>query len=451
MTPEELAAQATNPNTASVEVTEALQIRAIAEQLGHGRKADEILGQLPLAEARAAIMAHLSTQSAKTTVKSLEELGASQAEVREYNYGRAMLNAVGIAEGGSGGRNFESEISETMEKGMPSNYKRHGGVFVPYAVKARGQRDTPMATNAVGSGAEAVFVQPGQVIDVLRNSLVTAKLGASLFTGLDAPLGMPRQDTDVVASWVAEDGTTDVPETEMATSLVTLSPHTLQATTATTRQLLELAIKSFDVQGRIINSLGFAHAKAIDLAALYGTGVAPQPMGIANAPGVNSVAFGAATGVVPTAPYAYQDLLKMVAAVFAANINDGKFGWATNPQLAALLMGVLKFNVNGSSELWQGSILEGQMAGFAAASSNQMPSNLGSSANCQGLIFGAWNNLLIGSFGDSMEIIVDPFSLKKRGIIELTSFGMADVKLAHAAAFSVATGIALTGTAQSTD
>ena len=332
---------------------------------------------------------------------------------------------------------------------MPGNYKRRGGIFLPYAIEKAGQaRSAAMDSITATQGAEAVFTQPGQVIDVLRNALVTGKLGATVYTGLDAPLGLPRQDTDVVAYWLAEDGGADVTESEMATSLVTLTPKTLQATTATTRQLLELAVKNFEIQGRIMNSIAFASQKAIDLAALFGTGASNQPTGIWSTAGVNAVSFGAATGVVPTAPFAYQDIIKMITAVAAANVNFGRPGFVTTPQMAGVLSSILKFSVNGASELWQGSILEGNMAGFPAIASNQCPANLGSGTNCHGTIFGAWENLLVGIFGNGFEVIVDPYSLKKRGIIEITSFNMADVKVAHAAAFSLGQNICVTGTAQ---
>lgn len=444
MTTENAAAQAATTITqgASPETQEALQIRAIAEQLGHGRKADELLASLPLADARRAVMEHLRTNPKNVGVKSLEEMGASQAEIKEFNYGRACLNAVSLAEGGRSGKNFEAEVSEEIEKAMPSNYKRHGGIFLPYATK--GSRSSALGTTIAGQGKEAIFIEPGQVIDVLRNALVTAKLGATVYTGLEAPLGLPRQDTDIVASWVNEDGTTDVAESEFATSLVTLTPKTLQATTATTRQLLELAVKQFDTQARIVNSMAYASQRAIDSAALFGTGISPVPMGIWNAPGVQSVAFGASTGVVPTSADAYQHLVKMVASVANANVPFNKPGFVTNAMLAGLLMSTLEFSVNGSSKVWQGSILEGVMAGMPAMSSQQIPGNLGTGANCQGLIFGSWDNLLIGIFGNGYEVIVDPYSLKKKGIIELTSFNMADVKIAHPVAFAIGTGIALT-------
>ena len=447
------AAGSTISQVASPEVAEAVQIRAIAEQLGHGRKADEFLGSLPLAQARQAIMQYLHTNAPSATPKSLEELGASKKEVAEFNYGRACLNAVGLAEGGREGKNFEAEISDTLRKGMPANYKQRGGIFLPYAVEKSGQeRSNAMSETSYGSGnkgGEFVFLKPGQVIDVLRNALVLNKLGATIFTGLDAPLGLPRQDTDVVAYWLAEDGGSDVTESEMATSLVTLVPKTLQATTATTRQLLELAQRQDDIQARIMNSIAFASSKAIDYAGMFGPGTGNAPTGIWSTGSVNAVSFGVTAGVVPTAPYAYQDIIKMITAVAAANVQLNRPAFVTTPQMAGVLSSVLKFSVNGASQLWDGSILEGNMAGFPAIASNQVPASLNAGTNCHGLIFGSWENLLVGIFGNGFEVIVDPYSLKKRGIIEITSFNMADVKLAHAAAFSMGQNICVTGTAQS--
>ena len=52
------------------------------------------------------------------------------------------------------------------------------------------------------------------------------------------------------------------------------------------------------------------------------------------------------------------------------------------------------------------------------------------------IVFGHWAQLLIGEWG-AMEIIVDPFRLKKQGMIEITSFQMADVDKRYAQSFCV--------------
>jgi hypothetical protein len=46
--------------------------------------------------------------------------------------------------------------------------------------------------------------------------------------------------------------------------------------------------------------------------------------------------------------------------------------------------------------------------------------------------------LMILEWGGALEVIVDPYRLKKQGMIETTTFLMADVLARHTAAFSIA-------------
>jgi hypothetical protein len=57
-----------------------------------------------------------------------------------------------------------------------------------------------------------------------------------------------------------------------------------------------------------------------------------------------------------------------------------------------------------------------------------------------GIIFGVWAFLLFGQWG-ALEIITDPYALKKQGMIEVTTYLMVDIALRYAAAFSKGTGL----------
>ena len=46
--------------------------------------------------------------------------------------------------------------------------------------------------------------------------------------------------------------------------------------------------------------------------------------------------------------------------------------------------------------------------------------------------------MVIGMWGSGFELVVDPFTLKKQGMIELTSFAMTEVVLKYPQAFVVA-------------
>jgi hypothetical protein len=75
--------------------------------------------------------------------------------------------------------------------------------------------------------------------------------------------------------------------------------------------------------------------------------------------------------------------------------------------------------------------------GYRGEFSNQAPSGLtkGGNSDCHAIIFGNWRDLLIGEWG-VLELIVDPYRLKKQGVIEVTSFLMVDVALRYPVSFA---------------
>jgi hypothetical protein len=83
--------------------------------------------------------------------------------------------------------------------------------------------------------------------------------------------------------------------------------------------------------------------------------------------------------------------------------------------------------------------VDGKLLDTPAAVSNQVPANLtkGTSTDCSAIICGAWDQLLIGEFNGALEIISDPFSLARAGMIEITSFAMYDCSVLQPAAFAV--------------
>jgi hypothetical protein len=100
----------------------------------------------------------------------------------------------------------------------------------------------------------------------------------------------------------------------------------------------------------------------------------------------------------------------------------------TTPEVAAVFT---KF-------IWTGNFQDGEIAGYKAAATNQVSKTLGAGSD-HGLVFGNWNDVMIGLW-QAMEVIVDPYSKKKRGLVELTSFQMGDVLLRRGVSFCKATG-----------
>jgi len=349
-------------------------------------------------------------------------------EAKDYSYVRAIAAALARAEG-QNVSGFEVEISQDIERAMPANIKRNGGIFVPLSLQR-----APIAEslyNTSGKGASTVFTQAGDFIELLRNASVAVGLGARVMSGLTGPVSFPKQTGGASAYWMAENDGTNVTASNAALGSVALSPKTLQGTTAFSRQLMTQS--SLDVEGFIREDLAAAHALAWDLAVLHGTGNNNQPTGIYAASDVNSVAFGG----VPT----YALLIDMITEVLKDNALNGALAFVTTPGLAGKLAKTVVAANTDTRMLWEGKLNEGAVAGYRAVASNQVSAVLGGGAE-QGLIFGNWNDVMIGNFG-SMELVVDPYSLKKQGMIEVTSFQLCDIALRHGQSFTKGTGVTL--------
>jgi len=350
-------------------------------------------------------------------------------EAKDYSYVRAIAAALARAEG-QNVSGFEVEISQDIERGMPANVKRNGGYFsCPCSLQR-----APIAEslyNTSGKGASTVFTQAGDFIEMLRNASVAVGLGARVMNGLTGPVSFPKQTGGASAYWLAENDGTNVTASNAALGAVSLSPKTLQGTTAFSRQLM--AQSSLDVEAFIRADLAAAHALAWDLAVLHGTGNNNQPTGIYAASDVNSVAFGG----VPT----YALLVDMITEVLKDNALNGSLAFVTTPGLAGKLAKTVVAANTDTRMLWSGKLNEGEVAGYRAVATNQVSATLGGGAE-QGLIFGNWADVMIGNFG-SMELVVDPYALKKQGMIEVTSFQLCDIALRHGQSFTKATGVTL--------
>ena len=373
-----------------------------------------------LEEFRSAMLDRLAADTAET-----DTINLNQREAKEYSYVRAIAAALGRAEG-QNVSGFEVEISQDIERNMPANYKRNGGIFVPLSLQRTAISEA--LYNTSGKGASTVFTQPGEFIDMLRNASVAVGLGARVMSGLTGPVSFPSQTAAATAYWMPENDGTDVTASNATLSSVSLTPKTLQATTAFSRQLMAQA--SMDVEAFIRNDLAAVHALAWDVAVMHGTGSNNQPTGIYTASNVNAVAMGS----VPT----FGKLVDMVTEVLKDNALAGSLAFATTPGMAGKLAQTVVAASTDTRMIWGGPLDNGNLAGYKAIASNQVSAVLGGGSE-HGLIFGNWADAMIGMWG-ALELVVDPYAKKKQGMIEVTSFQLCDVALRHVGSFCKATG-----------
>jgi len=368
-------------------------------------------------------------------------------DLSKYSLRRAILISLPRSEGGLDWGGLEAEVHDELLRNLPKEgLKREvTGILVPTNIPgvdpraaARAAKELgrayPLDSATSGEGTEFKFTSAGPFIDQLRASLITARMGVRFLAGLPGPMGFPRQTAPTSATWQTAEATA-VADSMPTFELMTLSPHTIIDTTGTTRQLLRMASEDFEALLR--NDILQSHRVAIDTAFFVGTGASGQPSGVYVLTGVQSYDVGPGAGA--NAAPDYVDVTTMIGLAGDANVDDMGTAWATTPLVAATLMRTLTFpSANTGLPVWTGPRLGGALAGYPAYASNVLSKTLNNGVPTggaeHGFVHGVFTEGYIGEFG-VFEIIPDPYSSKKSGIIELTSFQMVDTNLRHPAAF----------------
>lgn len=144
------------------------------------------------------------------------------------------------------------------------------------------------------------------VIDLARNKSVCVAAGFGTVPMQTSDMIIAKVGTDPTATWRHEGMA--ISASDMTVGSINLSAKFLSVLVPVTVELLADAPNA----GRIIeNSIAQALALELDRAALHGTGASNEPMGIANAPGINTTAVGA--------PLAFDNLLTAYGQVELQN------------------------------------------------------------------------------------------------------------------------------------
>jgi len=358
---------------------------------------------------------------AAATVEAL-----SERECASYSVARLILHAADPQAHDVG---IEREISAAIAKDIGREPR---GYWVPTRLRPQA---AGLDTKTNGAGKYTVMTEVRDLIELLRNRARVIQLGATVLTGLTGNVQFPKQLTAATGAWVAENPGSDVAASDATFGALTLSPKTYAATTSFSRQLLQQS--TIDVENFVRNDLAIAHALAIDLAALDGTGTANQPLGLLRTTGIGSVVIAANAGGAPT----YAKIVELETAVADANADEGGMKFLTTPIMRGKLRSVPAVNATyGMVPVWQqvaNAPGVGDVIGYPGYVSKQVPANKtsGTNSDCHAIIFGYWPALVIGEFG-ILDLVVDPYTLKKQGMIEVTSFQMVDVGVRQPAAFA---------------
>ncbi len=373
-------------------------------------------------------------------VRNLNPLGLSEAEQRSYSLTSALRAAAGETQ-----RGFEHEVSDALAKSTGRSAREHG-LFIPMNMKMRAgdldriasRNGLPIATRAAndtsagnGNGAATIFTEFVSLIELLRNQVKVRQMGATFLAGLTGNVAFPKQTGATSASWVADNPGADVADSNISFAQMSMTPKILQASTGFSRLLLQQS--SVDVEALIRMDLTAVAARAIDLAALVGTGTNNQPRGILNQTGIGSI-------VTAGAALSFDNITEFETQIAEANADVlGTLGYLTTPRVRKKLKNTAELANQIALPIWQNN----EVNGYKADVTNQLPTPLstgGTPYKQHTMIAGVWSELLIGEWV-AYEVVTDPFRLKKQGIIEVTTYDTCDVNVRHPQSFVAATDI----------
>jgi len=392
-------------------------IRKLGDTFKVADMAERAIGDgVGLDQFRANVIEHLE----RTRPVPSSEIGMSEREVKSFSFVRAihaLSNPTDRRAQEAAAFEFEASRAAAEKLGRASR-----GITVPVDVLAR---DLLVGTSTAGGHTVQTDLMANDFITLLRNRSYMMQV-ATVMSGLNGNVAIPRHTTAATAYWVAENGAPT--ESQQAFDQVTLTPKTVGAFTDFSRRLTLQS--SIDVEAFVRNDLATILALEIDRVALHGSGASNQPTGIASTAGIGSVA-GGTNGAAPS----WANIIALESAVAVANADVGNLAYCTNAKVRGKLKSVEKATNTGMFVFTEGST---PLNGYNAVITNQVASNLvkgTSGAVCSAIFFGNWRDLLIGMWS-GLDLLVDPYTGSTAGTVRVVALQDVDVAVRHPESFA---------------
>jgi HK97 family phage major capsid protein len=436
MTPEEKAEQErkmaelkekAQKDARKAEVTRIKEISALGQMHNMAADAQRFIEEdKPIEMFREYVLAELGKRGVKPVETPDPKIGMSKGEIKRFSFIRA-INALANPTDKRAQEEaaFEFEASDAVSVKLK---RAAQGIMVPMEVL---QRDLTVGTDTAGGHLVATNLLAASFIEMLRNRMMVAKMGATTLTGLIGDIAIPKQTGGATAYWLAEG---DSPtESAAAFGQVAMTPKTVGAFSDISRKLLKQS--SVDIENLVRSDLAKVLALAIDSAGINGTASNNQPRGLLATSGIGAV-VGGDNGAAPD----WADVVGLWSEVAVDNADIGSTGFLTNSKVIGKLMTTEK--ASGTAQFVVANFPDANgftsLAGARCGVSNQVPSNLTkgtSSGVCSAIVFGNWADLLVGMWG-TLDITVDPYSLSTSGAVRVVALQDVDIAVRHAESFA---------------
>lgn len=319
----------------------------------------------------------------------------------------------------------EAEVSQELTR--MNGKAAQNGIHVPLGVLS--ERTQVVGTASLGGNLVGQDLRAQDFVGPLRRRSAIMQTGATILADLEGDAVVPRQTNSITGEWVAEENATPA-EFDLNFDQIIMRPKHVSGRLSWSRQMALQATPAIEDIAR--QDLSEQLALAIDLAAISGTGASSQPRGILNTAGIGAVPLGT-NGAAPT----YDNLVELESSVANANADMGSMSYLTNSRMRGRLKRTTRFGAGTDSPLWSD---DNRVNGYPAWVSNNVPSNLtkGTGTNLSAMIFGNWEDLLIGMWG-SLDLLVDPYSQAQIGRVRIVAWMSVDIAVRRSASFAAIT------------
>ncbi|MFT4002880.1 MAG: phage major capsid protein [Rhizobium sp.] len=326
-------------------------------------------------------------------------------ELRNYSLASAIAGALS---GRLTGR--EAEIDQELKRGRESRSGSGIHLAVPSEIILGGREQRDQTVGTLSAGGYTVATNLAAVADRFRPALKVESLGATVASGLTGFFDLPKVLASGTAKWGAENG--NATRSAATFEKVSMSPKTVMAEYGVSRRLMLQS--STAIEDLLRRDLGFLLAQALDLAAIAGSGTAPEPLGILNTTGVAQV----------TTETAFSDTMANLIAELELDDVTGTAAFLTNPTVMKVVRKTKDADehVIPVPELFHNGRVE---------VSTQVPAS--------NIVYGQWSELYLG-YWSAVDILVNPYhpDVASNGGALLHAFLDADVAVRHPQAFAYA-------------
>ena len=358
--------------------------------------------------------------------EKVHEIGLTEQETRSFSWMkliRALANPSDRRMQEEASFEFEASRAQAEKSGIDPQ-----GAFVPSDVifhqKLDAKRDLTVGTNTAGGFTVQTDVLATSFIDVLRANMVFSKVGVTELNGLNGKVSIPGSDAGSTAYWVAENGA--VSESDQTFIARSLDGKTCGAMTDVARNLMLQS--SIDVEAFVRNDIAKSLALEIENKGLIGNGTGNAPIGVYNTTGVGGTTINGANN--PD----WGDIVDIWNGVASNNALRGNLNWVGAGTISANMMKAFR-NGTGSDR----PILDDIAGPDGNASLMTHPYYISENNVESGkslLTFGDWLALVMGSWGNGLDLVVDPYTNSNTGATRVVGLYLVDFAITTPKSFS---------------